>query len=322
LNIKKLLPDPFILFLFLAITIGYFLPQAASWNLGNLSLDLIIDIGVICVFFFYGLKLNKSEIKKDLSNWRMHLLTQSITFFIFPICVLIFYPFIPKTEAYMLLFISIFYLACLPSTVSSSVVMVSMAKGNVTSAIFNASLSGIIGIFLTPLWMSLFVEQNGDADLSSIFIDLLLKILLPVILGLLLQPILGKYYHKYSKKIAKLDKLTIVLIVYNSFAHTFHDGSFSILGWQKIIIIFIVVASLFYLVFYFSKWLSKKLNFERADQITIQFCGTKKSLVHGSVFASVLFTDNIGIYLLPVMIYHTFQLFTISFIAEKYAKEA
>ena len=42
------------------------------------------------------------------------------------------------------LWLSIYFLACLPSTVSSSVVMVSIAKGNVPSAIFNASISGLI----------------------------------------------------------------------------------------------------------------------------------------------------------------------------------
>ncbi|GAL78303.1 sodium/bile acid symporter family [Algibacter lectus] len=52
--------------------------------------------------------------------------------------------------------VGVLFLAALPSTVSSSVVMVSMAKGNIPAAIFNASISGIIGVALTPLWMGAF----------------------------------------------------------------------------------------------------------------------------------------------------------------------
>lgn len=321
LNLKKYIPDPFILQLLAAIVIAFFYPQFAESDVNNLNLNTIIDTGVVLIFLFYGLKLNKSALIQDLSNWKMHLIIQGIVFLLFPLLIFIFYPLVPQNSAYQLMFVSVFYLACLPSTVSSSVVMVSIAKGNIPSAIFNASLSGLIGILLTPLWMSLFVQQNSELQLSEIFLDLILKIVLPVILGLLLQPLLGKFYHQHQKRIAKLDKLTIVLIVYSSFAHTFHDGSFGLLGLSKTLMIIVIVVVLFFIVFYFSQWIGKRFKFSREDQITIQFCGTKKSLVHGSVFASVLFVDNVGIYLLPVMIYHTFQLFTISFIAEKYAKE-
>lgn len=50
------------------------------------------------------------------------------------------------------------FLATLPSTVSSSVVMVSIAGGNMAAAIFNASVSSLIGVFVTPLWMGIFLE--------------------------------------------------------------------------------------------------------------------------------------------------------------------
>jgi sodium/bile acid cotransporter 7 len=66
------------------------------------------------------------------------------------------------------------------------------------------------------------------------------------------------------------------------------------------------------------------MHFTRKDSITLQFAGTKKSLVHGSVFASVLFggISGAGIFLLPIMIYHSFQLFFISILARKYSKQA
>jgi solute carrier family 10 (sodium/bile acid cotransporter), member 7 len=316
------LPDPFILFLFIAIIIAYVFPNISLWNFHSFNLETIIDIGVVLVFFFYGLKLNWKNVFQDLANWRMHLLIQLLTFVVFPFIVLLGYPIVIKFPAYFTLFLAVFYLASLPSTVSSSVVMVSIAKGNIPSAIFNASISGLIGIIVTPLWMSLFLSKNGeDFDLISTFFDLILKIILPVVIGAILQPYLGNLYTKYKTQFSNLDKLTIVLIVYNSFSHTFLDGLFTKLGLLPLLTVFAIVVVLFFSVFYLSKWIAVKMGFNREDDITIQFCGTKKSLVHGSVIAAVIFSGDIGIYLIPIMLYHTFQLIYISYIANKYGKE-
>jgi sodium/bile acid cotransporter 7 len=66
-----------------------------------------------------------------------------------------------------------------------------------------------------------------------------------------------------------------------------------------------------------------KMKFNREDQITATFCGSKKSLVHGSLFLLVLGIpdDQKVLFLLPVMIYHSFQLFYVSWLANKLAKE-
>ncbi|MDQ3394512.1 MAG: bile acid:sodium symporter, partial [Bacteroidota bacterium] len=57
------------------------------------------------------------------------------------------------------------------------------------------------------------------------------------------------------------------------------------------------------------------------DKITALFCGSKKSLVQGSVMAKVLFINNsaLGIILLPIMLYHALQLIASSIIAQKMA---
>lgn len=123
------------------------------------NLSGFIDWGIAGIFLLYGLKLNLKEVVKDISNWKLHLLIQYGTFILFPLLVLIFYPLV-KISAYENIWLSVFFLACLPSTVSSSVVMVSIAKGNVTSAIFNASISGLIGVVMTPLLMSFFLEPT------------------------------------------------------------------------------------------------------------------------------------------------------------------
>src|SRR5690606_6853578 len=106
------------------------------------------------IFFFYGVKLSPQSLKAGLSNWRLHLLIQSTTFIIFPVFILLLYLFCGLEGS--LWWLGVFYLAALTSTVSSSVVMVLIACGNRSTVIFNASVSIIIVIFITPLSMKLF----------------------------------------------------------------------------------------------------------------------------------------------------------------------
>jgi sodium/bile acid cotransporter 7 len=85
---------------------------------------------------------------------------------------------------------------------------------------------------------------------------------------------------------------------------------------------FVAELVLFFLAFFITRFVAEKLSFNKEDQITAQFCGTKKSLVHGTVFSKILFgnTAAIGIVLLPLMLFHATQIVIISFIAAKLAK--
>ncbi|GAC1372677.1 MAG: hypothetical protein NVSMB30_13700 [Hymenobacter sp.] len=66
------------------------------------------------------------------------------------------------------------------------------------------------------------------------------------------------------------------------------------------------------------------LNFSRADQIVAVFCGSKKSLVHGSVMASLLFPASAatGLFLLPLMLYHSLQIMLASSMAQYLGRQA
>jgi solute carrier family 10 (sodium/bile acid cotransporter), member 7 len=78
---------------------------------------------------------------------------------------------------------------------------------------------------------------------------------------------------------------------------------------------------LFFIVLFLTKTISRFLNLNRADSITVMFCGSKKSLVHGTVMAGVLFAGNpiTGYILLPLMLYHALQLIASSILAKKMA---
>jgi sodium/bile acid cotransporter 7 len=312
--------DKFVLSIAIVVLLAYLFPHFGGKS-SPLPLGTIGSIGISFIFFFYGLKLSPEKVKSGLKNWKLHLLVQVCTFLVFPIIVLCFFPLI-HTESDKNIWVAFLFLASLPSTVSSSVVMVSIAKGNVPAAIFNASISGLIGIIITPLWLGLFLNNTAaNYDLGSIYSKLLLEVLAPVILGLLLHRFWGKFALKYNNYLTLFDKSVILLIIYKSFATSFEENVFGEIGTIDFVVIAIAVFSLFYLVYFLTGYFSTKLGFNTEDKITAQFCGTKKSLVHGTVFAKILFQGSAltGIVLLPIMLFHSFQIFIISFIATRLA---
>ena len=318
----KLKVDGFVLSVIAVIGIAYVFPQWGTPE-SKIPIDTISAIGISLIFFFYGLKLSPTKLKAGIKNWKLHLLVQGSTFLIFPLLVLIFRPFI-QNEAQETIWLAFFFLAALPSTVSSSVVMVSMAKGNIPAAIFNASISGIIGVVLTPLWMGLFVQSaQTDFDFTDIYIKLFVQIILPVVVGILLQRFLGEFAQKYNKRLTLFDKSVILLIIYKSFAESFEGDIFSTVSVLDLLMLFVAVLILFGIVFSLTGFLAKKMRFNTADQITAQFCGTKKSLVHGTVFSKIIFGNlaSIGVILLPLMIFHAIQLLIISTVASRMSRK-
>jgi len=312
--------DKFVLSIIVVILFAYFFPE---WGIesSRIPLNTINAIGISLIFFFYGLKLNPKQLTAGLKNWKLHFLVQGSTFLLFPLLVLLLRPFI-ENEAQDTIWLAFFFLAALPSTVSSSVVMVSIAKGNISAAIFNASISGIIGILITPLWMGLFIDHiQTDFDFTAIYLKLMVQIILPVVLGLFLQRFLGDFARKHSSKLTLFDKSIILLIIYKSFAASFYNNMFSVVSIVDLLLLFIGVIVLFVIVYLLTGLIARKLHLNKEDQITAQFCGTKKSLVHGTVFSKILFGNmaTLGIMLLPLMLFHATQILIISILATKKA---
>ena len=289
---------------------------------GVFSVSSLANYGVTLIFFFYGLKLNFGQLRAGLRNYRLHLLIHLTTFVLFPALVLplrsLFVT--PDTE---LLWLGIFYVAALPSTVSSSIVMVSIAEGNIPAAIFNASISSLIGVFVTPLWMSfLLANTGGQYNMAGVIGKLMIQVIVPVILGLLLNQKLGWLADRHRAALRYFDQTVILLIVYTAFCKSFSLNLFSTISAGDLIWLAVLMLGLFFLIFGLITLFCRWLNVNREDRITALFCGSKKSLVQGSVMANVLFTGSMaGVVLLPIMVYHALQLIVASVLAQRMGRD-
>lgn len=313
--------DGFFIGLLCMIGLAYIWPDPGMAS-SPIPLTSIATYAVSVIFFFYGLKLSPDKLKAGLVNWRLHVLVHVSSFILFPLMALAMKPFFQGSEN-ELLWLGIFFMAVLPSTVSSSVVMVSIAKGNVPAAIFNASLSSLLGVFITPLWMGLVMEaENGAYDLGSVVGKLAIQVLVPVILGLMLNKKWGATADRYKHQIKLFDQSSILLIVYTSFCESFGGDFFKDFHVLDIVFLGFGMVLFFFVIYFLLNFLSNFLQFNRADRITLLFCGSKKSLVQGAVMSKVLFSGSqVGVILLPIMVFHALQLIVVSMLAQRFAAE-
>ncbi|SIO94481.1 bile acid:sodium symporter family protein [Vibrio spartinae] len=289
---------------------------------GLIHLDKLTGIGVAIVFFLHGLGLSPQKIKQGVSNWKLHVYIQLATYLFYPLLWVILgngmLAWMPTSLAF-----GFCYLFVLPSTISSSVAMTSVGKGNVPGAIFNASLSSILGVFLTPLMIQFFMGMKGvQLDLMSSVLSIAKLLLIPMIVGQLARPLLLNFIERHKSVVNKVDKYVILLIVYNAFCDSVANGI-----WQNFSVGMLATAigicCIVLLVMVHSiQWGAQRCQFSRADEVAAVFCGTKKTLAAGVPMATVIFgTDpNLGMILLPIMLYHPIQIFYCAILANRYAK--
>ena len=319
---RKIGIDGFVIALICAVLAAWIYPALGTMR-SPVSLSLVTDIGIAGIFFFYGLRINPTQMRTGVSNWKLHILIQLTTFVLFPVLIFLTMLLVPEAKD-SLLWVGIFYVAALPSTVSSSVLMVSIGRGNIPAAIFNASLSSILGVVLTPLLMRFFLSQahGGIANFGDILLRLLWQIVLPLTAGFLLHRILSNLAEKYKRCLRLFEKTVIVLIVYTAFSNSFSEGIFSNYSLWTILGVAFGMLLLFTVIYWTVKMVCKLLRFSLEDSITAIFCGSKKSLVHGSAMAKVLFQNiaSSGLILMPIMMYHIIQLIVVGIIATKLSR--
>ncbi len=289
---------------------------------GPFSIKTLSGIGVSVIFLLYGFRLNFRSIIHSISNWRLHLLVHLATFFIFPIIALILKITIGDNSD---LWQGIIFLSIMPSTVSSAAVLVSLANGNVPAALFNSSLSSIIGVVVPPFYLSLLAGKSGvPIDAFSVFIKLFLQILLPLIIGVIFNPLVGKTAIKYRGFTRYFDQVVILSIVYYSFANSFRIRQFEQLTILDIVILIAILISIFVILNLAIYFLAHKLKLKKPDTITALFCGSTKSLVHGSTMGRLIYAGNpaAGVILLPILIYHSIQLVLSSIMVNVFNRSA
>jgi solute carrier family 10 (sodium/bile acid cotransporter), member 7 len=318
----KFKPDWFLIGMVLATMLAWAFPEPGATG-GWMRPELVTKGSVALIFFLHGLMLSFAALRAGALNWRLHLLVQSCTFLLFPLIGLALNAALDGRIAFELL-LGLFFLCALPSTVSSSVAMTATAGGNVAGAVFNATLSSLIGIVLTPLWVTWVMKTTGETQpILPVIVDLLQWLVLPLVLGQGLRPWLGTWALRHKKRVGLIDRLAILILVYTSFCDSFKQGVWSGNGAGQLLGISAVCAVLFALVMLVTGAAARGLGFNREDRIVAIFCGSKKTLASGVPMAKLIFGAHpgLGLILLPIMVYHPLQLIVCGVLAQRWGKQ-
>jgi len=291
---------------------------------GWLRPEFTVKAGVALIFLLHGLLLSFAALRAGTLRWPVHLVVQGCTFLFFPLIGLALLPLLRGVFSQELV-LGIFFVCALPSTVSSSVAMTAAAGGNVPVAVCNATLSSLIGVVLTPLWISVVTVTTGQAiPLGEVIWDLVRWMIFPLAVGQMLRPVLGALAQRHKAKVNLADRLVILLLVYTSFCESVERGVWAGQSLWVLGGIALVALGLFFAAMLAVRCVCRWAGIPRGDEIAAIFCGSKKTLAAGVPMAQLIFgaTPALGLILLPIIVYHQLQLLVCSVLATRWAKRA
>ena len=309
--------DRFLVAIIIAAVVASILPASGVWAD---VLGWATSAAISLLFFLYGARLSPAETLAGLRHWRLHATILAFTYVLFPLIGL---ALVAATRTVLSpgLQAGLLYLTLVPSTVQSSIAFTSIARGNVAGAVVSASASNILGVFLTPLLCWLLMSGTGQvAFTTSTIIEIVLQIFLPFVLGQLSRRWTAGYVAAHPE-LKLVDRGSIVLVVYSAFSEGMREGMWSQTSAADLGML-VVLSLLILAVMLALTWsVARRLGFNRADAIAIQFCGTKKSLASGLPMAGVLFAGQpLGLLMLPLVLFHQAQLMACSALAGRYAR--
>lgn len=309
--------DPYVLALFAVVGIASIFPchgQAA------VVLGWAADAGIGLLFFLYGGRLPRDVIVAGMTQWRLQLLVLAATFVLFPVLGLGLRALLGGRLPEPLL-AGIVFLCVLPSTVQSSIAFTSIARGNIPAAICAATVSNLVGVFLTPLFVALLLGAgDGSAGSLDAIGKIVLFLLVPFVVGHALRPVIRSWLERNKAWLGWIDRGSILFIVYIAFSEGVVNGIWHQLPVSSIVVLFVVSAILLGAVMTTLVFVSRRLGFAKEDEIAIVFCGSKKSLASGMPMAKLLFAGpTVGLTVLPLMLFHQLQLMVCAALARRLA---
>ncbi|MDQ1157012.1 sodium/bile acid cotransporter 7 [Sphingomonas sp. SORGH_AS 950] len=315
--IRRLLAtiEPYVLMLLATVLIATLLPPR---GVGVRVFDRAADTAIVALFFVHGAKLSRSALLAGARHWRLHAAILATSFVLFPLLGLaIAGSGLPSPS----LATGLLFLTLLPSTVQSSIAFTAIARGNVAAAVCSASLSNLLGIAVTPALAALLLPGTGGVELSFDSVRaIVLQLLVPFAAGHMLRPWIGSWIAARKRLVTTLDRGSILLVVYTAFGAAVSQGLWSQVGALELAELVGWCALLLTVVLVLTGVMGRAMKLAPEDAVVMRFCGSKKSLATGVPMAGVLFPPaQVGVVLLPVMVFHQLQLIACAFLARRLA---
>ena len=312
----------FLILVIIAILVAYAYPPLGARYLAP---DITATwIAVMFIFVLAGMGIKTEEFAKAFQRLRFNAFVQ---LFNFGACSGIVFGFsrlmllagaLPQSLADGMIIC-----ACLPITVNMVLVLTKSAGGDEAAAIFNAAFGNLTGVFLSPALILGYLGVSGSVDLGRVFFKLGLRVVLPIAVGQVLKnyvPPAKEFVKRYKKYFKKAQEWALVFIVYTVFCKTFYKGSdasvgniFTMIAMQLVCLTTVMATA----------WTALRIFFRNEPKLQAMglFGCTHKTVAMGVPLINAIYEENpmVGLYTLPLLIWHPMQLVLGSAVAPKVA---
>eukprot|EP00984_Skeletonema_dohrnii_P024593 scaffold13738_cov176-Skeletonema_dohrnii-CCMP3373.AAC.1 len=308
-------------------------------------------IAVIFIFILAGMGIKTEEFAKAFQRLPFNLFVQLFNFGVVSSIVFGFSRLMVSVNALtQSLADGMTICASLPITINMVLVLTKSAGGDEAAAIFNAAFGNLVGIFLSPALILGYLGVTGEVNMGQVFFKLGLRVVLPIFIGQILQhfvPPAKEFVKQYKKYFKTAQECCLLFIIYTVFCKTFLQGmeaggkllgcmtSLYILSFffchlhisshlyplHAVGQIFLMIALQFFMlcVVMVLAWTCLRVLFRNEPKLQAMglFGCTHKTVAMGVPLINAIYESNpmVGLYTLPLLIWHPMQLVVGSFVA-------
>lgn len=267
---------------------------------------------VVIIFLLSGLSLQSEQMARGLRNIKAHLFIQGFVFLLVPAYFyLTAWPFREVMDGKFI--VGIYALSCLPTTIASCIVFTQMAKGNAATTIFNAVLASMLGVFVSPLILTLMLRHSSYglpmAEVLKIFGTLVGKVLIPFAAGQLLRTRMRDFAGKHKKQFSKVSAVMILMVVFFAFSRSAKSSVLSV----NLLGPLAYLAGSNVLLMVLAWFGARAISLDRGDVVSAVFTAPQKTLAMGIPLLTTYFAADpamLAVALMPSLFYHPWQLLT------------
>jgi len=274
----------------------------------ELRQTIVTYLGVAIVFFVTGCNLKTRVLIENYSRWKVHLYIQLQCFLMTSAIIFGIVSAAASNPNFMdpALLIGMIFLGCVPTTLSSNVVMTGQAHGNTALTVVQTTIGNFIGPFITPLLIKMYTSTGAWYDdfligpesqgggfgevYRRVFKQLGFSVYLPMVIGQVVQNLFPKQcntvFVKYKMK--KLGSIALLAIIWQTFDQAFATGAFTSVKQSNLVfIVFINIA--FFLVWLLVAFISSVTWLPREDVVTVCYCVPAKTPAMGVPLSNVMY---------------------------------
>lgn len=297
---------------------------ARDFIAGNASWLLVVRNGaIVLIFIFSGLLIPLHVLGKALRNARAHSLIQIFSFIIFPLAGVVVVQFLDLLSVQTAIKAGVLVMCCLPTTITSCVAFTRVAGGNDATALINAVLGNLLGVFLTPFLLILLLGRTSQIDLAEVVGKLVVLVVLPLAAGQVLRGLGARPSQPVSKRLSHASQICILLILCIVLGKSFASGLMIPPG--TIALLVLVSLGLYLIIFWGAWWAATAvpgLRLDRGDRIAAAICGSNKTLAMGAPLIAIAFGSGpeAGLILAPILLYAPVQMTLTGLLAARFAQ--